>query len=160
VSGGRTREVAALAAVIDETRLLFHRLKLTARRLHHQGESTGGRRGVLESLARHGPQTVPQLARARPVSRQHIQMLVNPLADDGLVELVDNPGHKRSKLVRLTDAGREMIEEIRRREKPVLEALVEEVDIAEIERAGATLEKLRSLLASSRIEDLIEESQE
>jgi hypothetical protein len=41
---------------------------------------TAGKRGVLKGLDRLGPQTVPQMARARPVSRQHIQTLVNRLA--------------------------------------------------------------------------------
>jgi DNA-binding MarR family transcriptional regulator len=157
---GRARAVAALTAVIDETRLLFHRLKLTAEKLHRLGETTGGKRGVLESLARQGPQTVPQLARARPVSRQHIQMLVNPLVEDGLVELVENPRHRRSKLVQLTPAGKRMVEEIRRREKPVLGALAEELGTAELERAAATMAELRTLLASSRIQDLLERREE
>ena len=101
----RARAVRGMVSLIDETRLLFHHLRRTAESLHRQGEITAGRRGVLESLHREGPRTVPQLARARPVSRQHIQKLVDPLAAEGLVELVDNPRHKRSKLVRLTAAG-------------------------------------------------------
>jgi len=56
---------------------------------------SAARRGVLRSLARLGPQTVPQMAGARPVSRQHIQTIVNALAADGLVETIDNPAHKR-----------------------------------------------------------------
>jgi len=147
MSNRRARAVRALTSVIDETRLLFHRLKLTAESLHRQGETTAGRRGVLQSLQREGPRTVPQLARARPVSRQHIQKLVDPLAEEGLVELVDNPRHKRSKLVRLTNAGRRMVSEIDRRERPVLGALATEFDADELERAAAVLAKLRSLLA-------------
>jgi DNA-binding MarR family transcriptional regulator len=144
----------ALTSVVDETRLLFHRLKLTAEELHRQGEMTAGRRGVLQSLSRQGPQTVPQLARARPVSRQHIQQLVDPLAAEGLVELVDNPKHRRSKLVKLTAAGRRAVVAIERRERPVLEALAERLGVDELEQTAAVLAKLRQLLADSGVEKL------
>jgi DNA-binding MarR family transcriptional regulator len=63
---------------------------------------------------------VPQLARAHSVSRQHIQALVNPLAEEGLVEFVDNPAHKRSRLVRLTATGKEHIAGLTRRESSLL----------------------------------------
>jgi DNA-binding MarR family transcriptional regulator len=66
----------------------------------------GGEFGVLRSLVMDGAQTVPHIANARPVSRQHCQTIVNGLADQGLVEFVDNPRHKKSKLVRVTRKGR------------------------------------------------------
>lgn len=66
----------------------------------------GGEFGVLRTLALDGPQTVPDIARARPVSRQHCQTIVNGLKAQGFVELVANPRHKRSHLVRITRRGR------------------------------------------------------
>ncbi|MEZ6022407.1 MAG: MarR family transcriptional regulator [Hyphomonadaceae bacterium] len=66
----------------------------------------GGEWGVLRTLAKDGPQTVPDIARARPVSRQHCQTICNALHEQGLVAFVDNPKHKRSKLVQVTDKGR------------------------------------------------------
>jgi DNA-binding MarR family transcriptional regulator len=41
----------------------------------------------------------------RPTSRQRMQRLADELATEGLVEFVDNPKHRRSKLVRLTPKG-------------------------------------------------------
>lgn len=66
----------------------------------------GGEFGALRSLILDGAQTVPQLAHARPVSRQHCQTIINGLAEQGFVEFLDNPRHKRSKLVRVTKKGR------------------------------------------------------
>ncbi|MGQ0532984.1 MAG: MarR family winged helix-turn-helix transcriptional regulator [Caulobacteraceae bacterium] len=66
----------------------------------------GGEFGVLRSLVLEGPQTVPQIAHARPVSRQHCQTIVNGLAEQGLAEFTENPRHKKSKLVRVTKRGR------------------------------------------------------
>ena len=70
----------------------------------------GGEFGVLRSLVREGPQTVPEIARARPVSRQHCQTIANSLVEQGLAEFVDNPRHKKSKLVRVTKKGRARFE--------------------------------------------------
>jgi MarR family protein len=59
----------------------------------------GGAFGFMRSLALLGPLTVPQIAQMRPTSRQRMQRLANELAAEGLVEFVDNPKHRRSRLV-------------------------------------------------------------
>jgi len=107
---------AALEEVVDQTVSLFHLLRALAGDLHGQGEMTAGRRGILRGLDRFGPQTAPQMARARPVSRQYIRMLVIQLEADGLVELRDNRAHKRSRLVRLTPKGKASLDAMHRRE--------------------------------------------
>jgi DNA-binding MarR family transcriptional regulator len=65
----------------------------------------GGAFGFMRSLALLGPLTVPQIAQMRPTSRQRMQRLANELVAEGLVEFIDNPKHRRSKLVRLTPKG-------------------------------------------------------
>jgi DNA-binding MarR family transcriptional regulator len=65
----------------------------------------GGAFGFMRSLASLGPITVPQIAQMQPTSRQRMQWLANELAAEGLVEFVDNPKHRGSKLVRLTPRG-------------------------------------------------------
>jgi DNA-binding MarR family transcriptional regulator len=65
----------------------------------------GGAFGFMRSLALLGPLTVPQIAQMRPTSRQRMQRLANELEAQGLVEFIDNPKHRRSKLVRLTTQG-------------------------------------------------------
>lgn len=67
--------------------------------------SAGGEWGVLRTLIKEGPTTVPDMARSRPVSRQHCQTIVNTLEAHGMVEFIDNPKHKKSKLVRVTKKG-------------------------------------------------------
>jgi DNA-binding MarR family transcriptional regulator len=59
----------------------------------------------MRSLALLGPLTVPQIAQMRPTSRQRMQRLADELAAERLVEFIDNPKHRRSKLVRLTPKG-------------------------------------------------------
>jgi DNA-binding MarR family transcriptional regulator len=65
----------------------------------------GGAFGFMRSLAQLGPLTVPQIAQMRPTSRQRMQRLADELAAEGLVEFIDNPKHRRSKLVQLTRKG-------------------------------------------------------
>ena len=139
----------ALSTVFDETILLFHRLRAAAEEVHGQGPLSGGRRGVLRSLYRLGPQTVPQMARARPVSRQHIQMLVNGLLEDGLVELAENPAHKRSHLVGLTGKGRALIEKMLAREAAVLAAVKIEIPERDLRRTAEVLRSLREFLGGT-----------
>jgi DNA-binding MarR family transcriptional regulator len=76
--------------------------------------SAGGEWGVLRMLVKQGAQTVPDMARSRPVSRQHCQTICNTLEAEGLVEFVDNPKHKRSKLVRATKKGRARFDAMRK----------------------------------------------
>jgi DNA-binding MarR family transcriptional regulator len=76
--------------------------------------TAGGEWGVLRTLVKEGPQTVPEMARSRPISRQHCQTICNALEQQGLVEFVDNPKHKKSKLVRTTRKGRDRFESMRK----------------------------------------------
>lgn len=131
-----------------ETVSLFHRMGAAAEAVHRERRIRGGERGILLSLHRHGPQTVPQLARARPVSRQHIQAHVTPLAAKGLVEFRTNPVHRKSHLVALTEKGRALIEEIDRTEKRLLSALPLRVAPGEIEEAASLLRAVRVALES------------
>jgi DNA-binding MarR family transcriptional regulator len=145
-----------LQAVFDETRLLFHRLRAAAEQVHRQGSMSGGRRGILRDLDRFGPRTVPQMARSRPVSRQHIQTLVNGLAKEGHVEFVDNPAHKRSSLVRLTPRGKDFVDAMNRREQLLLARLKVDVPERDLEAAAAVMRAVRGLFESKQWKRLIE----
>ena len=65
----------------------------------------GGAFGFMRSLALLGPLSVPQIAQMRPTSRQRMQRLADELAAEGHVRFIENPRHRRSKLVQLTPKG-------------------------------------------------------
>lgn len=142
-------QIEAFNTLVEETVALFHRLRAIAEILHEQGELSGGRRSVLLGLERLGPQTVPQMARARPVSRQHIQILVNGLVEDEYVELVPNPAHKRSALVQLTAKGRDFIVELRKREQEMHRLVDLGVTPVEMASASEILQVVREALSSA-----------
>lgn len=130
-------------------------MRVAAEQLHRQGGMSGGRRGILRDLDRLGPQTVPQMARARPVSRQHIQTLVNQLAEEGHVEFVENPAHQRSHLVQLTRRGKELIDTMNRREGRILAALKIGIPEKELRMAATVLRAVRDLLESDQWKRLV-----
>ncbi|MDN5687442.1 MAG: MarR family winged helix-turn-helix transcriptional regulator [Brachybacterium sp.] len=79
-----------------------------------------GVRNVLDQLRRDGERTVPQLARHQDLSRQFVQRMVHEARADGLVQLVDNPAHRRSSLVRMTAAGQDAITAVIAREHELM----------------------------------------
>lgn len=109
--------------VFGEVRRLFHTLSRVAESIHSDIGITAGQRALLESLSESPGRTVPEIARSRGVTRQHIQTLANQLLDKNLVETRDNPAHKRSPVLRLTAAGERCFDEIRRREGAILKTM-------------------------------------
>ncbi len=101
---------------------------------------------VIRLLDENGPASVPQLGRLRNTSRQNTQVLINRLVKEGLVELIDNPVHKRSPLVRLTETGRLLPSKARAAEAEMLERLAGIISAEELETATAVLAALRKKL--------------
>ena len=83
----------------------FFRLRAVGQKTGFITSWGGGAFGFMRSLALLGPLTVPQIAQTRPTSRQRMQRLADELAAEGLVKFIDNPKHRRSKLVQLTPKG-------------------------------------------------------
>lgn len=91
--------------------------------------------------------TVPAIARRLGLARQSVQRVVNDLAEAGLVTLEANPEHQRSPLVSLTDAGRDVLEELFRRSDAARTALLDRagVSVTDLDEARGVI---RSLLAA------------
>ena len=102
----------------------------------------GGAYGFLRSLAIHGPLTVPRIAAMRPTSRQRMQRLADELAGEGLVEFVDNPKHRRSKLVRLTAEGSARYRELTARLLAIASTADPGLGEAAVRKASDTLREL------------------
>ena len=101
----RRSKGAAIAELMLEVAQFFFRLRALGQRTGLITNWGGGAFGFMRSLALIGPLTVPQIAQMRPTSRQRMQRLADELASERLVEFIDNPRHRRSKLVRLTRKG-------------------------------------------------------
>ena len=106
----------------------------------------GGEFGILRALVSDGPQTVPEMARARPVSRQHCQTITNGLEAQGFVEFVENPKHKRSHLVRVTRAGRAHYERMTKQLLTAAAVYGQSFSAAEVETATDVCRRARELI--------------
>ena len=134
--------------LMTATALLYFRMRVAAQQLLGQGELSAGRRSVLRDLATTGPQSVPQLARTRAVSRQHVQKLVNGLEREGLVERTRNPAHKRSPLFRPSFAGTELVETLRQREARLIPRLTAEIPTSDLRTTTRVLRRLKAAFES------------
>ncbi len=135
-----------IEALLNEVRLLYHRIVQVGEQLHADESVTLGMRAVLEFLLRNGPTTVPDIARSRSVTRQHIQILVNDLLQQNLAAIEDNPQHKRSSFVTLTKKGERVIRRMRKRESRLYQATKFGVTRNELKTAASTLGNVRDAL--------------
>jgi DNA-binding MarR family transcriptional regulator len=116
---------------------------LFIRRLRHapvQEEVTMSEMSALGRLDRAGPVTPGRLARAEQISPQAIGVILNGLAERGLVERHPDPGDRRRTLMSLTEAGRRVV-----RGKRTARA----EQLAKVLAAGFTREELRILMAAA-----------
>lgn len=134
--------------IVVDTAAVFFKIRAIGRQLGAMTSWGGGSWGLLRSLVLEGPQTVPQLAASRPVARQRIQLIANELEAEGLIAFVDNPAHKRSKLVSITPAGEDRYAEVRDRLLALCGGLARGLDPADLRATATTLERLETLAAA------------
>jgi DNA-binding MarR family transcriptional regulator len=130
---------ADLNRYIQQIRLAFQRLRKIGEDLHADSGVSLSLRAMLEWLSEHGGQTVPQMAEAKAVSRQHVQKSVNELLERGLARSVANPAHKRSVLIEITSDGRKLFKDMCKREASAIAALSLRTDSEALQQALAHL---------------------
>lgn len=147
----RTQAGQAIEDLIVEIVATFFLLRAEGMRIGVVSPSGEGYWSVLRLLKVKGPQTVPQLARYRYVPRQSVQKLANEMLSDGVIEFLNNPAHKRSKLLRLTPKGEAVFAEMSDRIAVLAETLAEQQDAAQLQSAADVVkhlhEQLRTMLA-------------
>lgn len=136
----------ALFDVIVETTNTFFRIREVGGRYGAAGSWGGSLLGMMRTLRVEGPLTVPDLARRRPVARQHIQKVANDLALQGLIEFADNPRQRRSKLLRLTPQGERMFDDLFGKLLSLTEEAAKELDPAALRATADGLKKVRERL--------------
>jgi DNA-binding MarR family transcriptional regulator len=137
----------AFAELLFEVAACFFRFRAAGQTLGLVSERGAGTVGFMRTLAMRGPTTIPDLARMRPTSRQRMQQLADELAEAGLIEFIDNPAHRKSKLARLTRKGETHYRAMLQRMRELGAALSK--DLAETDMRGATsvIRHLRERLA-------------
>ncbi len=134
----------ALGRLFTEVSALANRLKGPPTGDPSHGSLAPGTRMIARLLRDDGPQAVPRIARERQTSRQNIQIAVNRLKEDGHVELIANPEHKRSVLVRLTEQGRRVLAGADDEDARFAGSLAGQITESELTSAAALLRQLRA----------------
>lgn len=134
--------------LFDEIRKINNRLRWLGDTLHVDLGVTAPKRSLLLTIDREGPQTVPDLARERLVSRQVVQTQVNDLLEDQLLKVRPNPKHRRSTLLALTPKGRALIRKMTQREAALIEKADDAPSAQDLTRLHDQIRDLRTRLDS------------
>ncbi|MBL9046991.1 MAG: MarR family transcriptional regulator [Tabrizicola sp.] len=134
--------------LILDIRATFRALRAASDAMNEARGVTAARRAVMEFLAGHGPATVPQIAEAKSVTRQHIQTSADELVAQGLAAWSDNPAHRRSRLLGLSPQGARVFDEIRSEESATLDQVSAGMDPTLIEAGRKALQDLQRGLAA------------
>jgi DNA-binding MarR family transcriptional regulator len=147
--GRRTRarpivdgKAEAIAALMLEVAQCFFKIRALGQKAGLITSWGGGAFGFMRSLALLGPLTVPQIAEMRPTSRQRMQRLADELAAEELVEFIDNPRHRRSKLVQLTAKGDARYRELNAKLLVIASTMGVSLSEAEVRRATGIVRQL------------------
>lgn len=142
-----TKGGEAFTKLVLETFRLNGRLLVAGDRLTKNIGLTSARWQVLGILRNiDTPLTVAQIARNMGLQRQSVQRTVDVLCREGLLRMVDNPRHRRARLIVLTPKGWTVVRRATRLQIHWANEIAAGIDPAEIEGACATLHKLRQRL--------------
>jgi DNA-binding MarR family transcriptional regulator len=119
----------------------------TARRLRQQAgeELSPSQAAALATIDRHGPLTPSELAVRERIQRPTATRLIARLEQTGFVDRTRDPDDRRSSVVALTPAGRELLARVRTRKDAYLSRRLRDLDADEratLDRAAAILERV------------------
>jgi DNA-binding MarR family transcriptional regulator len=141
----RSEAGTALTDLVLEVFRLNGRLLAAGDRLTRPAGQTSARWQVLGAIDPE-PRTVSQIARVMGLTRQSVQRTADRLQAEGLVSYVDNPAHRRAKLVALTTRGRTVLDEITRRQIVWANNVGARLGEADVRRAVRVVHAFRALL--------------
>ena len=132
----------------DEVSMLIADVYEAAGALRMSGEAIAAAEGVklaqwhLLDAITDPTMTVARVARRVGHARQSVQKTANELADLGYIGFVDNPDHRSSPLIRVTDAGSALQERLHRRAEESHTARFAQLSPAQL---AATRDTLREM---------------
>src|SRR5919201_3155091 len=137
----RTPAGDAFTALLGQVIALTRRFTTAGEALAKPAGQTLARWLVLETI-QDAPATVAQIARGLHLARQGVQRLADLLVRDGLAIYVDNPAHRRAKLLRLTPQGHGALRTIQAAQAAWADALGAELGEADLRQASILLDRV------------------
>ena len=127
---------AALSAIMDT--------------VHEQAGLSTSQHKIMRAVSQIGPATVPDVAAVLGVSRQFVQTVCNNLLSCEYIKFRANPRHKRSKLVALTERGRNAFQQARRNENKIIEQALPGIDPQKAIEARKLLASIRTAVEKGK----------
>lgn len=127
------------------TNLRIAVLRLSRRLRSESGQLTEAQYSVVSALCHLGPMTSGQLAEHDKVQRPSMTRTVAALEERGLVTRAAHPDDRRQVVVAVTDAGRDLIREVKRRRNAWLDRRLAKLTPAErgiVAQAAVILRKV------------------
>jgi DNA-binding MarR family transcriptional regulator len=94
----------------------------------------------------HGSAPVSHVARMMGLTRQSVQLTADALERKGFTEYVDNPHHRKARLIAITAAGRRALRHVERRHAGWADRLGKRVDLATLRATVDALRRAREVL--------------
>jgi DNA-binding MarR family transcriptional regulator len=118
-----------------------------ARRLRQEAgaELSPSQTAALATIECHGPLTPSEVAARERVQRPTVTRVLARLEEAGLIDRAADPGDRRSSLVSISEAGRELLATARTRKTAYLAERLESLDAgdrATLDRAATILEHM------------------
>jgi DNA-binding MarR family transcriptional regulator len=145
VRAGEARSATAVAkaGIIADFRVAMSELKcIGSERLVRQGISMT-QLHVMNMLERHGEMAMSRLAEMLDVSLSNATGLIDRIEERGFVERIRVPSDRRIVLVRITDRGRAVMEEVEALREATLERVLDRLDETQLKRVAAALADVR-----------------
>lgn len=143
----RSPEGDAFTQLVVEVAWLGGLFTAAGEALAKVGDQTLARWVILESIE-DKPSTVAQIARQRHIARQAVQRVADLLEREGLARYEPNPDHRRAKLLRPTQRGRQALRAISVEQKAWADALGTQVGVSRLRTAKRTIEQIRRAVTS------------
>ena len=137
------------AAIVADFRASIGELKcLGSERLVRLGVSMA-QLHVMHLLERHGELAMSRLAETLDVSLSAATGLVDRVEERGFVERIRVPSDRRIVLVRITAAGRQMLEDVEVLRVGIIQQVLDELDETQLAGVASAMADLRIAVASA-----------
>ena len=149
VAAPATRQTVAKATIIADFRASMAELKcIGSERLVRQGISMT-QLHVMHLLDHHGEMPMSRLAEMLDVSLSNGTGLIDRVEERGFVERIRVPSDRRMVMVRLTPAGRQMLDEIETVREQVLRRVLDKLDPTQLTGVATAMADLREAVAAT-----------
>jgi DNA-binding MarR family transcriptional regulator len=144
-AGAHSEGGAAFTALVIELFRLNGTMIAVGDALTRDLGMTSARWQVLGAVGKE-PKTVAAAARQMGLTRQNVQRIADWLVESGIAEFVDNPNHRRAKLVALTKEGMALRQRLSRRQVAWANATAAHFTADELAAAADVMRRLKKAL--------------